>query len=389
MKICGIIAEYDPFHKGHAYHIQEAKKTSGADFIICVMSTSFTQRGMPALLSAHDRAEMALRCGADVVLGVPYAFSVCDAEKFALGGVEILRKTGVVDTLSFGIERDGLNHFIKAAELLENPDEAYLSALKQGLNNGLTFAKAQGEALSKALCVDANIFALPNTSLAVCYARACRKTKADFLFAPVIRSGDYHADKLDAKFLPSASAVRQALSEGDTEAVRKAMPEDAYRILLRAKEENRLQKYTPLDSVLRYKLCGENLSSLPDLSEGIENRFRDAANESNRNDMVLSIKSKRYTYARINRLLSHLLVGANAADIPVLPDYAYLLGFREAAAPLLHRIGESELNLLHRLPSDTLSPMQALDRRADDMWAIGAENKFGYLYRAKPVIIRA
>jgi len=389
MKVCGIIAEYDPFHKGHEYHISEAKKKSGADYIICVMSMSFTQRGMPALLCPHDRAEMALRCGADIVLGVPYAFSVCDAEKFALGGVEILRKTGVVDTLSFGVEPEGLPVFSDAANLLESPTKVYQNVLKVGLEKGLTFAKAQGEAISQALCADESIFAMPNTSLAVCYVRACMKTAAAFSFSPVVRNGDYHANELDTSHFPSATAVRQAVMNVDFDAVKAAMPKEAYSILLRAMKEGRIQKYAPLDPVLRLKLRNDDFSHLPDLSEGIENRFNDASNEANRNDMVLRIKSKRYTYARINRLLCHLLVGTDAAQIPEHPDYAYLLGFKESAAALLHQIADSELTLLHRLPSGELSPMQRLDQRADDAWAVGAEIGFGNLYRAKPVIIHS
>ena len=118
MKVVGIIAEYNPFHKGHAWQIQQAKELSCADYVICVMSMSFTQRGMPALLYPHDRARMALLHGADIVLGVPYAFSVCDAEKFGLGGVEILRRCGVVKALSFGIEEAGKDIFLPAAEYL-------------------------------------------------------------------------------------------------------------------------------------------------------------------------------------------------------------------------------------------------------------------------------
>ena len=109
MKIAGIIAEYDPFHRGHAYHLEQARAQSQADYIICVMSGSFTQRGMPALLPSHARAEMALRCGADIVLQLPYAFSVREAEYFALGGVQILNALGCVTHLSFGCEREDLS----------------------------------------------------------------------------------------------------------------------------------------------------------------------------------------------------------------------------------------------------------------------------------------
>ena len=390
MKVCGIIAEYDPFHKGHAWQIQQARELSKADFVICVMSMSFTQRGMPALLSPHDRARMALMSGADIVLGVPYAFSVCDAEKFGLGGVEILRRCGVVSALSFGVEEAGRDVFLPAAELLENPTEEYQSLLRKKLDQGMLYARAQGESLSEVLCVDANVFTLPNTSLAMCYARACLATDAGFEFVPVIRKGSYHDAQMQDEELnfSSASAVRAAVLAGNMDDVKNAMPEDAFNILSNAIIAGTYQKYQPLESLLRWRLRYDSFKGLPDLSEGIENRFCTAANAQTRDEMVQLIKTKRYTYARINRLLAHVLSQTDANDIPPKPEYAYLLGFRQRAANVLHDIGNNALMLYHRLPSGDLSPMQALDARADDLWAIGAQQPFGALHRAKPVIIK-
>ena len=116
MRICGVIAEYDPLHNGHAWHLSEARRRTGADLIVCVMSGSFTQRGMPALLSPHTRAEMALRAGADLVLQLPVSFSVCEAERFAMGGLAILRQVGV-EYLCFGAEPEGIPVLEKAATL--------------------------------------------------------------------------------------------------------------------------------------------------------------------------------------------------------------------------------------------------------------------------------
>lgn len=389
MKVCGVIAEYDPLHKGHAWHLQQAREKSMADFVICVMSMSFTQRGTPALLCPHDRAEMALRCGADIVLGVPYAFSVCDAEKFALGGVEILRKTGVVDALSFGIEPDGVNTLLPAAELLEAPTNEFTTLLRSYMQQGLSFPNAQGKTLAQILQTDERVFTLPNTSLAICYVRACKKTNAQFEMYPVSRRGDYHADTLmdDPLTLPSATAVRAAFMQDNMAAVQASMPEEAYCILKRAIEQGCVQKYTPLDSLLRWRLRKDDLSLLPDLSEGIENRLVKAADSCTRDEMVLTIKTKRYTYARMSRLLTHVLTQTNAADIPSLPEYAYLLGFKKDAAQLLHEISKNELQLYPRLPAAELSPMQQLDQRADELWALGAQTPFGALYRAQPVIL--
>jgi len=389
MKVCGIIAEYDPFHKGHAWQLKQAREKSGADYLICVMSMSFTQRGMPALLCPHDRAEMALKNGADIVLGVPYAFSVCDAEKFALGGVEILRRTGIVDSLSFGIEADGKDVFSAAAELLESPTEAYIKNLHSALENGVSFPRAQGQALSEALKVDSSVFTYPNTSLAVCYARACKKTNAAFSYFPIERKGNYHDNSLtdNRDLFDSASAVRTAFHSGNMDAVRSAMPESACEVLIKAINEKRIQNSEALVPLLRWRLRNDSFELLPDLSEGIENRFADAADALTRDEMVLAIKSKRYTYARINRLLAHILTQTDKRDIAALPEYAYLLGFKTGASHLLREIVKNDFPLYHRLPGGNLSPMMRLDKRADDLWALGASMPFGALYRAKPVIL--
>lgn len=389
MKVCGIIAEYDPFHKGHAWQIEQARKQSKADFVICAMSMSFTQRGMPALLSPHDRTHMALLGGADIVIGIPYAFSVCDVEKFALGGVEVLRRTGIVDTLSFGIEESGKSIFKDVAHLLENPTEEYTSLLRRGLHKGHSFPRAQGEALANIFHTDSQVFSLPNTSLAVCYARAALQTKASFEFCPVLRKGNYHDSSIQDEWqqFSSATAIRTALKNHNLSAVKSAMPESAYDILVKAKDEGRIQTYQPLDTLLRWRLRNDSFEQLPDLSEGIENRFKEAADGLTRDEMVQRIKSKRYPYARISRMLAHILTQTNAADIPDRPDYAYILGFRKSAAHLLHAIDRNGFQLHHRLPAGTLSSMLELDRRADDLWAIGANQPFGALYRAKPVIL--
>jgi len=392
MKICGIIAEYDPFHHGHAWQLERAKAESGADYIICVMSCQFTQRGMPAYLCAHDRAEMALRSGADIVLGLPYAFSVCDAEHFALGGIEILRKTGVVNALSFGVEPQGLSYINMAATMLENPSESYIQYLKNSLSEGLPYPKAQGNALARVFHAEESIFSLPNASLAICYARAIMRLKADFNLYPITRRGAYHSTELSGTgsyALPSASAVRAALIEGNLQAVRASIPDTSYAILERSLNSGCFHPPGALDLLLRYKLRQtSDFTYLPDLSEGIENRFAWAAQMLTRDEMVKQIKTKRYPYARINRLLSHVLTDTRVSKLDDLPSYAYLLGFRQRAKDILHQINKHELQLLHRLPAkQEMTYMHELDAGADDLWSLGAHQPLGQLYRAKPVIV--
>ena len=232
--MAGIIAEYDPLHNGHAWHIAQARAASGDEPTVVVMSCCFTQRGMPVLLSPHARAEMALRAGADIVLGLPVSFSVCEAERFALGGVSILARTGLVHSLSFGVEPGNEDCILPAAQLLETPDSTFQAALRKGLDQGLPFPRAQGEALATRLGLPPDCLAAPNTVLAICYARANLRLNTGLALHPIPRRGAYHADTLPDESetaLPSATAVRAAILQHAWPSVRRAMPEAAYAVL--------------------------------------------------------------------------------------------------------------------------------------------------------------
>ena len=389
MNICGVIAEYDPFHKGHERHLRSAREKTGADFIVCVMSGSFTQRGMPALLPPHARADMALRCGADVALQLPYAFSVREAEYFALGGAAILNALGCVTHLSFGSETDDLTLLQTAARLLETPDEAMESAIQAGLAKGLSFAAAQGQAVAKRLKVPVDTLDAPNTALALSYLRALIRLDSRIIPVPVLRETDYHAGELDA--LPSASAVRSAILRGDWAGVRKAIPENALPVLEEA-IRNGLCPPDSLDILLRHKLListPEEIARWPGISEGLEMRILKAAESAvSREALVDAVKTRRYTRGRISRALCHGVMGVTKADLPPLPASARILGFRESARPLLRQIQkhtqENGFSLYARPAKEAAA---ALDCRADDLWRIAAGLPRGKTYRTQPIIL--
>ena len=387
MRVCGIIAEYDPLHSGHAHHLREARRLTQADVIVCVMSGSFTQRGMPAILCTHTRAEMALRAGADIVLGLPVSYSVCDAERFALGGVSILMRMGA-EALCFGMEPAGIPVYQEAAHLLEQPSPAFLDRLHALLSEGLSFPRAQGQALAEALCVDEKLLSMPNTVLAICYARAIRRLKAPMALVPVPRSGDYHSDQLSVEALPSATAVRSALLSENFDAAERSMPPEAYALCQADFARGAYHAPDALNGLLRWVLRHDgDFSRLPDLSEGLENRLYSAANCLTREDMVLQIKSKRYPYARINRLLTHALLGTDARRLSALPPHAYVLGLRREVSPLLKAAMAEDFALFSSLAGQQLSYEMALDARADDLWALGARQPFGNIYRRPPVLL--
>ncbi len=389
MNICGVIAEYDPFHKGHERHLRSAREKTGADFIVCVMSGSFTQRGMPALLPPHARADMALRCGADVALQLPYAFSVREAEYFALGGAAILNALGCVTHLSFGSETDDLTLLQTAARLLETPDEAMESAIQAGLAKGLSFAAAQGQAVAKRLKVPVDTLDAPNTALALSYLRALIRLDSRIIPVPVLRETDYHAGELDA--LPSASAVRSAILRGDWAGVRKAIPENALPVLEEA-IRNGLCPPDSLDILLRHKLListPEEIARWPGISEGLEMRILKAAESAvSREALVDAVKTRRYTRGRISRALCHGVMGVTKADLPPLPASARILGFRESARPLLRQMQKhTQKNGFTLYARPAKEETAILDCRADDLWRVAAGLPRGETYRLQPVII--
>lgn len=387
MQICGIIAEYDPLHNGHAWQMEEARRLSGANRLICAISCFFTQRGMPALLSPYFRAEMALCAGADIVLGLPFSYSVCDAERFALGGVSLLKRAGA-EALSFGIEPDGMPVYQLAAALLEAPSRDFQQLLRKKLDEGLPFPRAQGESLAVMLDCPVQVLAQPNTLLAICYARANLRLQAGLTLLPVPRSGAYHALDLPAPGeMPSAAAVRHAILHQQWQSVKQAMPSPAYHVLERAYEEHALHLPGALDTLLRWEICNAAPPFyLPDLSEGLENRLYHARNCLSRQEMVQAIRSKRYPYARVNRLLTHLLMHTDGRMLSALPGYAYILGFKRDSSAILRNAKKGGLPLYPCLTAKDVSLEMLLDARAADLWALGAAQPFGVLYRAKPAI---
>lgn len=392
MRVCGIICEYDPFHNGHAYHLKEMRAAAEGAYIVCVMSGHFTQRGHAALLSKWARAEMALRCGADAVFELPALFAVRDAERFARGGVALLASLGVVTHIGFGSEAGDLQTLQAMAKIVprmegghtprgahlqivrhENISQDLSASISQGLSQGKTLARARGEALG--LSADT-----PNNTLAVQYLRALDAYGLAITPVTVRRTGHgYHDEALDA--FASASAIRQALLRGED--VYGSMPPAAYALLGRMRDDGAVQLADGLDTVLLAMLRTmepETLSQTADVGEGLENRLRQAAQRATSRQGLLSlVKCKRYTWARLSRVLTQALLGITkpvAAAHP-MPEYARLLGFRREAQPLLAAISKSAtVPIVTRAAKfrQTGNAAFAIDLRAGSLWALGLEN---------------
>ncbi len=377
MRVVGVIAEYNPFHLGHAYHLQEAKHLAQADAVVVVMSSCFTQRGEAALLAPADRARMALQHGADAVFALPALWSARDAEHFALGGVALLAGLGC-SAISFGTENADASLLARTAAALEAPGDALRMAVQAQLATGAAYPAALSAAMESAVPGSAALLDAPNGTLAVCYLRAMQRTGVQMDVHPVQRQGAYHASELTGG-MPSATALRGAILRGDWVKVRSAMPEAAFGILMDAAHAGRLHRPEALDAALAYRLrtmSDAAYSALPDVSEGIEYRLKAAAQGTvKREDLLQAAKTRRYPYARLSRLATHALLGLTDDMLDgSLPDAAWLLGFRQDARRLFGHIKEHGTLPIISKAAD--APREAawfqLEQRAYDLWALGA-----------------
>lgn len=337
MKTYGIVAEFNPFHNGHEYLIEQGKK-DGAEKTVCVMSGNFVQRGEPAVCSKWKRAEMALKCGADLVLELPVSWAVSSAERFAYGAVSLLNSMGCVDKLLFGCENADADSLFSAASL--SLSEEYSVVLKKFLSEGLSFPSAREKAvLSLSDKRTAEILKTPNNILAVEYCKAILRLNSSMEPFCVNRTGVGHDSENLSEAFASASAIRKMLSS-DFKKSADFMPKKAFELLKKANDEGRVLKNLkkldlPLISMLRRADANE-ISLVPDVSEGLEYKIKEAAKTGTSfGEIADLIKSKRYTHSRLRRILLLFYLGIYSEDLIESPPYIRVLGFNSKGRELL------------------------------------------------------
>ena len=330
MRIAGIIAEYNPFHRGHAWQIARTRE-AGCDRVIVCMGGHFTQRGEAAILSKWDRARMALACGADAVFELPALFAVRTADAFARGGVGILAGLGV-DVLSFGSEITDMPLLRALASLRDREPEAVSAAISHKLDAGMAHARAWGEAVGAYLGVAPELLNRPNAVLAAEYIRALERLAPAVTPLAIPRQGDYHDAAMGA--FASATAIRAAFARGVVSQALEAIPEPA-------RPWASPEALHPMDDMLLYRLrqmTPEALAALPDMGEGLEHRlYRLCRSASGREALLDGLKCKRYTRARLSRILTYALLGLDRAALEAAPQpgYARLIGLRRGSEGLL------------------------------------------------------
>ena len=379
-RIAGVIAEYNPFHNGHLHHLMQTRK-SGADFIVVVMSTCFTQRGEMAVLPVKDRVLMALQSGADAVFALPVAWSLRDAEHFALGGVSLLNALGC-SMLSFGSETSNLLQLRQAAELLEHPPEAFQQNLHAFLATGLSYPAALSRAAGR---IDPGFFSIlssPNNTLSICYLRQLLRLNSTMTPICILRESSYLDTRMDASSFPSAAGIRAALARGDWPSIEKALPESSLNILREAALEGRIMQPGALSMGILCTLrtmSPDDWKQLPDQSEGLPDRIRNAVKTAvSLEDLLDKACTKRYTRARVTRLIMQAFLHMHASTLPESgPSEALLLGIRRESECLLHHLGP--IRIVGNASAITAAWRQT-EQSAWDLWALGCGLPMGSLY---------
>lgn len=307
--VAGIVAEYNPFHAGHALHIRETRRQVGECAVIAVMSGNFVQRGECAVLDKWTRARAALEGGADLVLELPTVWAASSAESFARGAVELLAATGMVTHLSFGSERGDVEALQQVAACLDS--EVYQAGLRRFLDEGMPFAACR-QAVVRGMVGEelAGLLSRPNNNLGVEYLRALNGLKSSIRPVTVLRRGSAH-DGGDHPDYPSASFVRERILSGELPAENPAS--------LNYGERGALAVLRSMDE--------EDFAALPDCGEGLSHRIFRAVRQGRTLEEVYDLtKTKRYAHARIRRAVLWGALGLRASDRPAHPPYLRVLG---------------------------------------------------------------
>lgn len=357
MKTTAIICEYNPFTYGHMRHLEKAREQTGADTIICVMSGSFTQRGDAAILDRYQRAELAARLGADMVVELPLVYAISPAENFAYGALKTVSALPCVEYLSFGSECGDVNLLEKAADLSENEPEEFKQILASYLADGNNYPKAYSNALddyaekNPEYADMKGILGAPNNCLGICYIKAAKKLGLNIKFHTVKRENNDNDSELNGEY-PSASAIRRALRREQFDEVQKYVHPYCYNYLKQIKSDglalNDLCLFK-MKSISGYDL--ENYYDM-DVAGGLHNRLKLAAAESVTFDEFLEkAKTKKYTMARIKRICLYTLfdITRNVYEEAVkCPPHVYVLALNKLRKDILTEFNKSCENVLIR-----------------------------------------
>ncbi len=367
--ILGIVAEYDPFHNGHALHLSESRKAVRPDAVYIALSPCVKQRGELSMLSPFDRAACAVHEGADAVFAMPVLWTIRDAEHYAFGAVHLLAGLGITH-LAFGAETPDLHLLNGVAGLLEDSPPHFTETLNCHLSRGEGYPAALSAAVNDCLPEAGTVLFRPNNILAVCYLRALRRMHSPVVPVVIPRRGGYHDPDIRTE-TPSASALRESLARGIYIPALAAMPAFSADRTRAAFLNRRIPDSRKLDTLLITKLRTAGLSELPDLSEGLENALKKAASLcSSRDQLLQCLSTRRYPGARISRLMAAAMLDVTRARLESLapPDRTLLLSLRKGTS-LSDRWKDLPVHI-YTSPAEWKKAADPEDLTAWRLWAI-------------------
>ena len=374
-KVLGIVAEYNPFHNGHLFHLDESKKSSGASYSIAIISGSFTQRGDSALLDKWSRAESAISCGVDLVIELPTLYATSSAENFCDGAIKVLNSLNIVDYLSFGSEVDDINILNILSGILYKEPKQYSQSLKEELKKGLSFPKARSNALLTYLkhnpdvmhnpknstdnkeydySTFLNAVSSPNSILGIEYLKALKKYNSKIQPIAVKRYGANYNDLGCIENIASATAIRNIIKNDNISILQNLLPSSTYSSIINSITNGQIvPDLSVFEKQIIYNLRNmsiQDISNIPDVSEGLENTIKTAANSCNSLVDFLNIcKSKRYTVTRLQRILVYSLLQISKKDMElskkIKEPYIRVLGFNENGKTLISQISKANPKL--------------------------------------------
>lgn len=333
MKVTGIVCEYNPMHNGHLHHITQTR-LNGATHIIAVMSGNFVQRGETAVMDKFRRGSLALKGGADLVIEIPSVYCLSSAEFYARGAVSIMNALGCVDEISFGSESGDMGLLCEIAKAAESiPRET----LRAAMEKGMTYPAALSAAIAERYGEDnAAAASSPNNILAIEYLKALDFLGSDIKPFTVSRHGAGHDSDSTSGEFASASYIRECMAEQKD--FGGFIPDYVRQEYEKCRLDGKISRMENLERIILYKLRTAPLSelkNLPDVGQGLEYRLKQSAEAGSVGELLESVKTKRYTMARLKRILLNMLIGTTKEDLQTLPPYARILAMNERGREIL------------------------------------------------------
>lgn len=386
MAVVGVVSEFDPFHNGHLYLLNEAKRVTNAEYAVTVMSGSFTQRGDVSVISKSAKTECALLNGFDAVLELPVTFSVASAERFAFGAVSILNATGVVTHLAFGSECADVCRLTRAARAALS--EEVSERIKELMKTGMSFAYARETAVRERIGEDADLLSSPNDILAVEYIKAIIRLNSSIIPVAIKRRGAEHDSDLSENGFASASLIRKLIRNGED--ILSLVPQPTLDVIDREREEGSIRVMDDRTVLSRLRsMTAEGISRLPEIREGLENRICEGVKEvCSIDELVSFVSCRRYTASSVRRILIYALLNITAEDLPSSPQYVRLLGGNDESDVLKQIKRNCALPFITKAAD--YSALLTAECRASDV-AAAFENNIGMCsedYKKSPIFTK-